>query len=549
MLLAMSFRRPPIVITLLLVFAIPLLYALFTNHAWEDYYITLRASRNLVEGHGLVFNPGEHVHSFTSPLGVLVPAFFTWITGANHEIAALWCFRVLNAGLLCASALLVWRRFDTLGIGPLSRCFFYGVAFADSKLVEFSMNGMETAILVFFTLLLWSELEHRPAPRIPAIAAACAGLLWTRPDAFIIAGALLVPHLIFREQRKDSATIRWRPIVIGILIGGACYVPWFTWAWWYYGSPIPNTIIAKAQVTPPFHPMSFLWIPKQLLLGDSMLMDLFLPAYWFYGNWSASLRYFAVILSTIAVFLWLIPRLPAPGKRLSLTLFLGMFYICAIILFPWYSPPWMLVAALALACSLNHVIGTFREKRRQTLAVVLRVGAVAAVAIQLLTLAAVGWEMRIQQRIIEDGIRKDIGLWLRASAQKGDTVFMECLGYIGYYSQLKTYDYPGLSSPEVVSAIKGGSRRFAEVIALLKPTWLVLRPFEIADPGKPENAALLDYEVVREWDGRAKLDAIAILPGRSWLEHDARFIVLRRKSPEPRVSATRAADSAGKAQP
>src|SRR4051812_31053218 len=99
-----SARAKWLVVTL--AFVLPLGFAAFTNHAWEDYFITLRSSRNLVEGNGLVFNPGEHVHTFTSPLGVLVPALCTWIAGVDHETAALWLFRLINATLLAASALL-----------------------------------------------------------------------------------------------------------------------------------------------------------------------------------------------------------------------------------------------------------------------------------------------------------------------------------------------------------------------------------------------------------------------------------------------------------
>ena len=50
------------------------------------------------------FNPGERVHTFTSPLGVLLPALCTWMAGADHEAAALWLFRLLNAALLGAMA-------------------------------------------------------------------------------------------------------------------------------------------------------------------------------------------------------------------------------------------------------------------------------------------------------------------------------------------------------------------------------------------------------------------------------------------------------------
>lgn len=49
-------------------------WAAVTSHVWEDFWITFRSSKNLAAGHGLVFNPGDRLHTFTSPLGVLLPA-------------------------------------------------------------------------------------------------------------------------------------------------------------------------------------------------------------------------------------------------------------------------------------------------------------------------------------------------------------------------------------------------------------------------------------------------------------------------------------------
>ena len=63
------------------VFALALAFAAFTQHAWEDYYITYRVSKNLATGHGLVYTVGERVHAFTSPLNVLVPAALSILTG------------------------------------------------------------------------------------------------------------------------------------------------------------------------------------------------------------------------------------------------------------------------------------------------------------------------------------------------------------------------------------------------------------------------------------------------------------------------------------
>src|SRR5438045_1514496 len=69
-------------------FAIPVAFALLTNHAWEDYFITLRSSRNLLQGNGLVYKAGDRLHTFTSPLGVLIPALCTWLAGLAHELAS-----------------------------------------------------------------------------------------------------------------------------------------------------------------------------------------------------------------------------------------------------------------------------------------------------------------------------------------------------------------------------------------------------------------------------------------------------------------------------
>src|SRR5690349_8876605 len=77
-----------------------LLFALYTHLAWDDWYITYRASKNLALGNGLTFTPGERVHSFTSPLGTLIPALLSWLTGNVSDDLVLWMFRLSNGILL-----------------------------------------------------------------------------------------------------------------------------------------------------------------------------------------------------------------------------------------------------------------------------------------------------------------------------------------------------------------------------------------------------------------------------------------------------------------
>ena len=164
---------------------------------------------------------------------------------------------------------------------------------------------------------------------------------------------------------------------------------------------------------------------------------------------------------------------------------------------------------------------------------------VATVAFEAMLLACVTWEMRVQQRVIEDGGRKIIGEWLRANAAPSDRIFLEPLGYVGYYSHLKAYDYPGLSSREVVTAIREGATTYPELIAQLKPDWLILRPSEIEQQGITNANTRAHYRVAKVIDHARELKAIPFLPGRGWLEYDSQFVVFQRvhdAEPEAKVS-------------
>jgi len=79
------------------VFTLALLFAAYTRHAWEDYYITYRCSKNLATGHGLVYTVGERVHAFTSPLNVLIPAALSVMTGNTRSSSFRCSFFTANA--------------------------------------------------------------------------------------------------------------------------------------------------------------------------------------------------------------------------------------------------------------------------------------------------------------------------------------------------------------------------------------------------------------------------------------------------------------------
>jgi hypothetical protein len=111
-------------------------------------------------------------------------------------------------------------------------------------------------------------------------------------------------------------------------------------------------------------------------------------------------------------------------------------------------------------------------------------------------------------------------------------VFLEPLGYIGYFSGLAMRDTPGLCSPEVVSLRKSGVRGMGALAIALRTDWVVLRTNEYkgmtgAELGKFGNL----YEYRGDYDARPRVEAVPFLPGRNFLRYDAHFLLWHLKSP------------------
>ena len=92
-----------------MVILIALAFAIFTQHAWEDWYITYRASKNLALGHGLVFTVGEKLHTFTSPMEFYFLPCSSFITFNHSDDLVLWLFRIFGCLLLGFSGVLLLR--------------------------------------------------------------------------------------------------------------------------------------------------------------------------------------------------------------------------------------------------------------------------------------------------------------------------------------------------------------------------------------------------------------------------------------------------------
>jgi hypothetical protein len=508
-----------------------LFFAVYTDHRWEDWYITFRASKNLSEGLGFTFNMNERVHSFTSPLGTLIPALLHFIT--KDDEAVIWSFRVINMLLIGLVAKLVFDLFSTFIKAPILPALLVTLALIfDEKSIDYSINGMETAFMLLGIVLLVRELFKTSTPNPLRLGLIFAFLMWSRPDAFIHIGSLLLGYLLFRNNSKTHFTAFFKGGMLGILF----YVPWVLFAWWYYGNPVPNTILAKGFTLTAESILNRTWhYVQSVFMGfvssEAPFLWIFAPAYYYYESWPTVLLFVLKVVTYVSVFLWVVPKVNSNARFLSFAAFLIASYlnIFSPTIYPWYIPAVMVICLVSLGCAVAQPVkslaGTGNVKW-------LSLGVLGILLVAQLWVYTGGLlQMRSQQVIIENGLRKEIGLWLKKESKTPEeTVFLEPLGYIGFYSGLTMYDYPGLCNTKVINARKKlKTESYVQLINYLKPNWVVFRPWDLGKATKEEAATFATlYDEAKVFSQKDKIADLNVY-GKNYLAYDSEFIVYKKK--------------------
>jgi hypothetical protein len=419
------------------------------------------------------------------------------------------------------------------------------LAMLDGKTLDFSINGMETGfLLLFIAYTLWAMFActHR---RWVHLGLAWGALMWTRPDSFLYIGLLSAGVFLFNNSERTGLNrLQW--LKLFFQAGALCtvvYLPWFLWAWWYYGSPVPHTIIAKGNISGDVKTVlgalkTLLNFPWTVWEGKTSLESAFLPSYYQIGGWPGTAvtaaRWTGLILAFQWVLPWRVEVRTASFAFCGMQVYLSYFPFFP---FPWYLPGTAFLAAFVVGGMVAQMVSAITWLADITAAWVRSFRFVVA-GLALVLVGAQGWlswqmmrEMKVEQELSATAVRRKTGEWLHAHAKSGDTVFMEPLGHIGYFSGLKTYDFPGLSSREMVRAIKVVGKDWAYLAEYLSPDWIVLRPFEIPRMNNTMSLLLREaYQVAAEFNTFDQIHTHAIY-GRNYVEHDAHLTVFHRIKP------------------
>lgn len=209
-----------------------------SGHAWgsDDAFISYRYAQNLVEGHGLVFNPGERVEGYSNLLYVLLMAPAAALVSPDRLYAVSAGLNLLFAGI----ALLLLYRFSRSRLGPFESAAV-AVLFALSPSVWVAVaSGLETPLVLLIQIATWVLAERTAAEgsRRAAVGLSAVAVLsvLSRADGFITP-LLAAGFLGLRGRWRAAFAVAGSTLATFGLLTLARLS--------YYGWPLPNTYYVK----------------------------------------------------------------------------------------------------------------------------------------------------------------------------------------------------------------------------------------------------------------------------------------------------------------
>jgi hypothetical protein len=516
---------------------IRIVYWIMTKRTFEDALITLTHARNAAHGLGLTSHYGEgKVQGFTSAISVLLPLVGELLVPGSG-LALLRVASLFGSALAVICAAAIARR---LSVTKWALVFVLAYIAFDYNSILYGMGGMETQLAIT-CLLACVYFSMRGS--VWGCGLCYGAALLARPDFLLFLPAALLAWLVI-DYRK---CLRIAGIAALVL------TPWLTFTWLYYGSPVPQTIRAKQQAYfnhPPIgHTPASIWhfvsfqLEQHLVLWRLMLpfteSSYVLRTPLSYG---VTLAIGIVIAMLVALGALATVRVRGWWPAIAYVIF---FLLYVTFLLPhsfdrWYTPPCTTLIMLLVGAGLARLSSFGQSQTAAAIPVhpphrflkLAPAGISAVLSLVLVLLFA--WQIPIMFPLdrkvqeIEQHVRTPLGHYLHQVVHHGEAVTSESAGYVGYYSEAKLYDYPGLTSPTVYDALKKlkpDHRTLIYMVQALRPAWLVLRPSELEKFHTFTPSTAAEYRVMRQFKwGPPEFSRLGV----TYEDIDTDFFVLKR---------------------
>lgn len=225
---------------LLAILAIFVIHAVSLNFTQDDAFISYRYVKNLVNGHGLVFNPGERVEGYTNFLWIILLSIF-----ANFGLDIIIVSKILGVASGCITLFLLYKiSFLFLqnktgtqhsGFFALLPCLLLA---SNSAFAYWSISGLETAFFVM--AVLSSVYLYFINERLAIISSALSSLI--RPEGVLVFSILLAHKFFFKRQNLKECLLYTLGFTLLLL-------PFLFFKLSYYGDLLPSPFYAKTGLS------------------------------------------------------------------------------------------------------------------------------------------------------------------------------------------------------------------------------------------------------------------------------------------------------------
>jgi len=432
----------------------------------DDAWIHYQFARNLAQGQGFSYNPGEPTPGSTSPLwtlmlagiglfttdflvpSLILSAFFllltVWLTyGFTWELVRtqdavsreplamsqknasgqrLTASGPQSSALSTQHSTLFWPIMAALGVMLTGRMLWAGLAAMET-----------TAFAAASVAAVWAY--HRQGLRpLPVLLFALGGQL--RPEGHALFALAVADTLLTQWQ---AGRWNWRQLLSAGLIYGVISAPYTLFSLSITGHPLPNTFYAKAgsnyffswralRETLAYHwqdnPVAFLLVPFGViaaarqhrlpigwLLGLPLLTALIVDFIWHHGRYTLPLIPFQMIAAALGA-AWLTPRLTHYASRITSYAPRTTYHIFAFAFITF------IIIAGALRFSYWSGMLGYNSKE-----------------------------------ILEIDVA--MGHWLAENTPPDALIAIDDIGAITYIAQRRIFDLNGLVSPEMWPIIRG----------------------------------------------------------------------------------------------
>ncbi len=409
---------------------------LYFHYTADDAYISYRYARNLADGGGLVWNPGQHVEGYSNFLWVMILAGMRY-AGGDIMLSGRWLGFGLGIVALAETYLLARALSggDGGSVAGLVAVLILGVS---GPFAVWTFAGLEIPLFAALTLgAVLLHLHEQDGFRPPLSGAAWALAAMTRPDGVLlvaVSGLFKLGEFVALFRAPDSRTrgrieheLGW--LLVWALGFAVIYVPYFVWRYETYGWFYPNTYYAKVGAA----------------------LDQYERGLAYLGTFSREYAAWLLLLPPLAIAL--LPAMRAPrayATALVLAWFAYVVYVGgdSLARFRFFAPlmPLFCAAVAASGGALVAAVAAQYRGRRWAMDGVLVV-AVAALLAFMLEASAADFGLPVERQAVTD--RAEIGRWLRANVPDSTVIAVIPAGAIPYESRLVTIDMLGINDEHI----------------------------------------------------------------------------------------------------